>query len=194
MKRIENTSYSHLHDEELRHAWLKNLGKEGKRFSDFASSQIYVDEGKLIVVPVVSKSTKKMLFTLGGALLGGHGVIAASAVADKIFKSDEIDTAEILYWELNDAKIECWEEKDGEYNTYFSVKGKCRLGTFEKICEITFQQSGCANNRGFLNSKNKFYEETCGLLGINPNRNLPEMKQDMYGNRKQVKSILGRFF
>lgn len=194
MRKIENTSYSHFHDEELRNAWLRNLGKEGKHFSDYAGTHIYVDDGKLMVVPIATKSNRKMLFTLGGALLGGHGVIAANAIAEKIFKADEIDTAEVLYWDLKDCKVECWEEKDSEYNTYFSIKGNCRLGTFEKVCEITFRQNGCANNRSFLNSKNKNYDETCAMLGIQPSRNLVEMKQDMRGNRKPVTSLFGKLF
>jgi hypothetical protein len=194
MKKIENTSYSHFHDEELRSAWLKNLGKVGKHFADNSGTHLYIDDGKLIAVPISTKSNRKMIFTLGGAILGNYGVIAASAISEKIFKPDEIDTVEILYWDLKSSAVECWEEKDGEFNTYFSVKGKCRLGHFEKICEITFRQAGCANNRSFLNSKNKYYEETCTLLGINASRNLVEMKQDMRGNRKAVTSLLGKFF
>jgi hypothetical protein len=194
MNKIQNTSYSHFHDEDLRNAWLKNLGKTGKHFADYATTNIYVDEGKLIVVPITSKSNKKMLFTIGGAVLGGFGVIVAGAVAGTVFKGDEVDTVEVLYWDLSDSTIQCWEEKDGEYNTYYSIKGRCSLGDFTKVCEITFRQKGCANNRSFLNTKNKDYSETCRMLGIKENRNLIEMKQDMRGNRKPVTSLFGRLF
>jgi hypothetical protein len=195
MQEIQNTSYSHFHDEELRNAWLKNLGKTGKHFSDYATTNIYVDDGKLIVVPITPKGTRKMLFKMGGAVLGGLvGLLAADAVAGKVFKSDEVDTVEVLYWDLSEAAIECWEEKDSEYDTYYSIKGRCSLGDFTKVCEITFRQSGCANSRSFLNTKNKDYAETCRILGIKENRNLVEMKQDMRGNRKPVTSLFDKLF
>jgi hypothetical protein len=100
---------------------------------------------------------------------------------------------EIPNWKLQECKVSAWEENyDYQWNTYFSILGQYKFGEYIGNSEVTFMQQGCANERSFMSKKNKNYERTCNLLGLSVSRNLPEMKQDMFGNRKPHKSLINK--
>ncbi len=200
MELVKDTWCMHLHDENLRTLWLAKIGKSGKQFGEYAKANIYVHDGYLFAIPVETKRFKEAALLFGGAvlgfsMLGNIGLVASSNfLTSNSRNAPELSSIDLLGWKISDCNIFVWEEKNDDWNTYFSVSGKYQFGSDTGTSEITFMQSGCANNRNFMNKKNVNYEKTCNLLSIPASRSLPEMKQDMQGKRVPYKSIASKLF